>query len=231
MRKDEECSASPTLSKPWSDESAGSRSCRETSTDRRSRMVFSYSVRLRRRRTTRPWATRREFSTAAILPSIQAATMLISFLAGRGFAFGGMTPVLSCSRTASQRSWAPLADRVKSSWSTRNFPLVFSGPWHSRQDRVRNARTGSAAESGRPFAASCPQAPGITKRAATIQRAVLMRWLSPLARLRSLRHRRCAKREKWSDQLAAHGRDGTLTEDFAEVMMQEEPDSRRNLRS
>src|SRR5258708_5633567 len=57
MRKLEVCSASATLSNPFTWASTGSNSFRSTFTPRRSRRVFSYSTRLSRRRTTRPRAS------------------------------------------------------------------------------------------------------------------------------------------------------------------------------
>ena len=80
IRKEETCSASALLSKPFADVSGGSRSFRSTSTPSRSRTVFSYSARLSRRRTTRPWAAFRAASAAATRPLIQSVRACDVFL-------------------------------------------------------------------------------------------------------------------------------------------------------
>src|SRR6185369_10925570 len=95
-----------------------------------------------------------------------------------GLAFGGIAPVVSCSRTVPQRSPAALLEKAGSSWSTRNFPLAFSGPWHSRQWVVRIGRILASKSGLRPAGASCPWRT-IGRRPATIARIALMAFSSP----------------------------------------------------
>src|SRR5262245_30725584 len=148
------------------------------STEKRSLRVFSYSTRLSRRRTTRPWVARRAVSTAAVFASIQRISASTPSFGGRGLAFGGIAPVVICSFTVPQRSWPPFVDRVGSSWSTRNFPLVFSGPWHSWQCLTRNGRIDASKSGALPDGLSWLQ-PAVGRRHATMIRVALIARSSP----------------------------------------------------
>src|SRR6185369_14861890 len=111
--------------------------------------------------------------TEATFASIHPTRASTSLFAGRGLALGGIAPVVICSRTVAQRSAAALVANVGSSWSTRNLPLVFWGPWHSRHWDVRKGRILASKSAGRPLGASWPQRP-IGRKHATTNRVALM---------------------------------------------------------
>ncbi len=126
IRKEETCSASALLSKPFAGVSGGSRSFRSMSTPSRSRTVFSYSARLSRRIGTRPWVAFRAASAVSTRPRIQSVKAVTSFAGGRGFPFGGMAPDLTCSDTASHRSRLALSLKSCVRLSRRKLPLGLS---------------------------------------------------------------------------------------------------------
>ena len=77
IKNDDVCSAFPTLSKPLAELSIGNEALTSISTPSRSRIVFSYSVRLSRRRTTRPCSARRAASAACACVLIQLDKRLL----------------------------------------------------------------------------------------------------------------------------------------------------------
>ena len=70
-----------------------------------------------------PCRALREVSAAAIWPSIQSVRAFASLTAGRGFPFGGIVPVLSCSTTFSHFWRFSLSAKSCERVSTRKSPL------------------------------------------------------------------------------------------------------------
>ncbi len=132
-------SDAPTVSNVPAPPSAGN-SFTPISTPRRSRIVFLYSRRFKRRITMRPpWS----LSTLRAATSVVARLSRNSVLASGSGCFassGGISPELIWLRIFCQRSAASTESNVSEILSSRSFPSCFSALWHVTQYFTKKPR-------------------------------------------------------------------------------------------
>lgn len=94
-------SAAEAVSKPLAVSSSGSKSCNGVVMPSKSRTVFSYSSRFRRRMRVRP-SPRRAFASAASATFVQFSVLVSAASGGLEFYGGGISPASSLLR---QPAW------------------------------------------------------------------------------------------------------------------------------
>ena len=127
------------MSKAPAPPSAGS-SLTDMSTPSRSRRVFLYSRRLRRRIVICPWASPMVLRAVTSVPD--SISRKSAFATGVGCleSSGGISPELTWFRIFCQRSASWTVSSFRAISSRRSFPFCLSALWHSTQYSLRKAR-------------------------------------------------------------------------------------------
>ena len=129
----------PTVSKEPAPPSAGS-SLTDMSTPSRSRRVFLYSRRFRRRIVICPCASPIVLRAVTSVP--ESISRKSAFATGAGCleSSGGISPELTWLRIFCQRSASWTVSSFRAMSSRRSFPFCLSALWHSTQYSLRKAR-------------------------------------------------------------------------------------------